>query len=177
MDAVTPSAELDEDWCSIAEAARRLGVTPAAIHNRIRRGTLPTRPNGNHGKLVKMPLATCDSPVTVTDDSRVTITVMVAHIETLKEALIKAEATAAAATAKAEAAGTKAEAAGERACAAEVEAAAARAEAATVPALRDTVAALKAALDAEQARNRELRRERDAGGPLYRAWRWMRKAG
>jgi hypothetical protein len=84
MDAVTPSAELDEDWCSIAEAARRLGVTPAAIHNRIRRGTLPTRPNGNHGKLVKVPRAasesrvivTGDDRVTVTDDSRVTITVM-----------------------------------------------------------------------------------------------------
>jgi excisionase family DNA binding protein len=50
-------------------------------------------------------------------------------------------------------------------------------EAAAIPALRDTVAALKAALDAEQARNRELRRARDAGGPLYRALRWMRSAG
>jgi hypothetical protein len=50
-------------------------------------------------------------------------------------------------------------------------------EAAAVPALRDTVAALKAALDAEQARNRELRRARDAGGLLYRALRWMQKTG
>jgi hypothetical protein len=43
------------------------------------------------------------------------------------------------------------------------------------------IAALKAALDAEQARNRDLRRERDAkleaGGPLYRAWRWLRARG
>jgi hypothetical protein len=46
-----------------------------------------------------------------------------------------------------------------------------------VPALRDTIAALKAALDAEQARNRDLRRARDAGGPLYRVLRWMRKVG
>jgi hypothetical protein len=50
-------------------------------------------------------------------------------------------------------------------------------EAAAVPALRDTIAALKAALDAEQARNRDLRRARDAGGPLYRVWRWMQKTG
>jgi hypothetical protein len=50
-------------------------------------------------------------------------------------------------------------------------------EALAVPALRDTIAALKAALDAEQARNRELRRARDAGGPFYRVLRWMRKTG
>jgi hypothetical protein len=50
-------------------------------------------------------------------------------------------------------------------------------EAAAVPALRDTVAALKHALDAEQARNRELRRAPDAGGLLYRALRWMQKTG
>jgi hypothetical protein len=50
-------------------------------------------------------------------------------------------------------------------------------EAAAIPALRDTVAALKAALDAEQARNRDLRRARDAGGLLERAWRWARARG
>jgi hypothetical protein len=50
-------------------------------------------------------------------------------------------------------------------------------EAAAVPALRDTIAALKAALDAEQACNREPRRERDAAGLLERAWRWARARG
>jgi hypothetical protein len=45
----------DEDWCSINEAARRLGVTPTAIRNRIKRGTLQTKPNGNHGRLVRVP--------------------------------------------------------------------------------------------------------------------------
>jgi hypothetical protein len=173
MDAVTPPAEIvDEDWCSIAEAARRLGVTPAAIHHRVRRGTLPTRLNGNHGKLVKVPrtvMVTANERVTVSGDDRVTITVMA--IETLKEALAAAKAEAAAAAAKAEAATAKAETAAEHRRIAEVEAAA-------VPALRDTIAALKAALDAEQARNRDLRRARDAGGPLYRAWRWAwRKTG
>jgi hypothetical protein len=163
MDTVTPPA--DEDWCSVAEAARRLGVTPTAIHNRIKRGTLPTRANGNFGKLVKVPrlapeqtvMVTGDARVTVTDE-RVTITVMAAHIETLKTALAKAEAAAA-----------KAEAAAERGRLAEIEAAA-------VPALRDTIALLKAALDSEQARNRELRRSQAAQGD--RRWRWWwQKAG
>jgi hypothetical protein len=53
----------DDDWCSINEAARRLGVTPTAIRNRIKRGTLKTRPNGNHGHLVHVPRPV---PVTVT---------------------------------------------------------------------------------------------------------------
>lgn len=47
--------DLNEDWCSVAEAARRLGVTPTAIRNRIRRGTLDVRPNGNVGHLVHVP--------------------------------------------------------------------------------------------------------------------------
>jgi hypothetical protein len=55
----------DQDWCSINEAARRLHVTPTAICNRIKRGTLKTMPHGNHGRLVRVPL-----PVT----SRVTVT-------------------------------------------------------------------------------------------------------
>jgi hypothetical protein len=200
MDAATPPTNsIDDDWCSINEAARRLGVTPTAIRNRVKRGTLPTRPNGNLGKLVKVPrtvtltvpLTPADStgtvtltpgegagngdphpaetvPGTVTPTPEepvrdtvaltVTLTMLATHIEALQAAL------------------TKAEAAAERGRIAEVEAAA-------VPALRDTVAALKAALDAEQARNRELRRARDrwlsapAYGPLWRAWRWLRSAG
>src|SRR4051794_39514464 len=44
----------EEDWCSVSEAARRLGVTPTAIRNRIKRGTLEHRPNGNQGKLVRV---------------------------------------------------------------------------------------------------------------------------
>jgi hypothetical protein len=196
MDTVTPPAEpIDENWCSVAEAARRLGVTPTAIRNRVKRGTLPSRPNGNFGKLVKVPrtvtLTPADSTGTVTftpgepEDNgdphppgtvpgtvtltpeepvrdtvalTVTLTMLATHIEALQAALVKAEAAA------------------ERGRIAEIEAAA-------VPALRDTVAALKAALDAEQARNRELRRARDrwlsapAYGPLWRAWRWLRSAG
>jgi hypothetical protein len=193
MDAAPlPTESIDEDWCSINEAARRLSVTPTAIRNRIKRGTQPTRPNGNLGKLVKVPRTvtlTAQEPVrgtvtltpeegastvtltpeepvrgtvtgTVVEERlTVTLTVLASHIEALQAALAKAEAAA------------------ERGRMAEIEAAAARAEAAAIPALRDTIAALKAALDSEQARIRDLRRARDAGGPLYRVLRWMRKTG
>ena len=58
-----------EEWCSINEAARRLGVTPTAIRNRVKRGTLEHRPNGNQGKLVRVPrtvLLTVPEPVPLT---------------------------------------------------------------------------------------------------------------
>jgi hypothetical protein len=46
----------DGDWVSISEAARRLGVSRAAIHNRIKRRTLVTM-SDNHGHpLVRMPI-------------------------------------------------------------------------------------------------------------------------
>jgi hypothetical protein len=45
----------DDDWCSIDEAAGRLGVTAAAIRSRIRRGTLESRPDGDFGRLVRAP--------------------------------------------------------------------------------------------------------------------------
>jgi hypothetical protein len=40
------------EWLSVAEAARRLGVTEKAVRNRIRRGTLEWRSAGNHGREV-----------------------------------------------------------------------------------------------------------------------------
>ena len=42
-------------WVTVAEAARRLGVTPTAIRNRLDRGTLESRPHGNRGRLVRLP--------------------------------------------------------------------------------------------------------------------------
>ena len=47
----------DGDWCSVSEAARRIGVTRAAIQNRIRRHTLDTMTD-NHGRpLVRVAVA------------------------------------------------------------------------------------------------------------------------
>ena len=70
--------EDDKDWCSINEAARRLKVTPTAIRNRIKRGTLETKPNGNHGRLVRVPLPVpLMVPVTVTDTGSETVALTV----------------------------------------------------------------------------------------------------
>jgi hypothetical protein len=44
-----------DEWCGTQEAARRLGVTPAAIRNRIKRRTIEVKPNGNIGRLVRVP--------------------------------------------------------------------------------------------------------------------------
>jgi hypothetical protein len=44
-----------EEWVSLGEAARRLGVTRAAIYGRIERRTLTTRPKGNRGLEVLWP--------------------------------------------------------------------------------------------------------------------------
>jgi len=64
----------DKDWCSINEAARRLKVTPTAIRNRIKRRTLKTKPNGNHGRLVWVPRPVPPT-VTLTSDGTVPETV------------------------------------------------------------------------------------------------------
>jgi hypothetical protein len=68
----------DKDWCSINEAARRLKVTPTAIRNRIKRGTLKTKPNGNYGRLVRVPLPvipTVTLPVSLTGSDTVSGTI------------------------------------------------------------------------------------------------------
>jgi len=93
-----------EEWCSINEAARRLGITPTAIRNRIKRGTLEHRPNGNVGKLVRVLLTvplTAPEPVpptvtptvpeplgrTVPPGAEGTIKALEAHVQTLRELL------------------------------------------------------------------------------------------
>ena len=81
------------------------GVTPTAIRNRIKRGTLEVR-NGNFGKLVLVPLTvpttvalapeeSVRETVIVTPEERVclnvTLTVLRDHIAWLKDSLAKAE--------------------------------------------------------------------------------------
>jgi hypothetical protein len=51
----TDSRDDPGEWLSVAEAARRLGVVPKAIRNRIARGTLRWRPKGNQGREVFVP--------------------------------------------------------------------------------------------------------------------------
>ena len=101
-------ADLDE-WCSINEAARRLGVTPTAIRNRIKRGTLEHRPNGNIGKLVRVPptvtvtvTPTVPEPLegTVPPGTDGTIKALEAHVQTLRELLDERNATHAAEVAR-----------------------------------------------------------------------------
>jgi hypothetical protein len=102
-----------EEWCSINEAARRLGITPTAIRNRIKRGTLEHRPNGNAGKLVRVPLTvtrTVPEPVTptvpeplggtVTPAADGTIEALKAHVQTMRELLDQQAATHAAEVAR-----------------------------------------------------------------------------
>src|SRR3954451_158087 len=42
-------------WVSVREAARRLGVTPKAVRDRIKHGSLEARPKGNLGREVLLP--------------------------------------------------------------------------------------------------------------------------
>jgi hypothetical protein len=95
-------AVAEDDWCSVSEAARRLGVTPTAIRNRIRRGTLEHRANGNQGKLVRVPRTvplTVPEPVpptvpeplggTVPPGVEGTIKALEAHVRQLSELLAR----------------------------------------------------------------------------------------
>jgi len=176
----------DSEWLSINAAARRLGVTATAIRNRIKRRTLDARPNGNFGKLVRVPLTV---PVTVirTPEERVrvtvpltpaeevpatvpltvTLTVLSDHITSLKAALAKAEG---------EIESLKPER--ERADRLEVEVAVIPGLQEANEALKETIEALKAALETEQSRLAEIRAERDRllSRSVRRRWWWRRSA-
>jgi hypothetical protein len=52
-----PSPETPGQWVSVAEAARRLGVTSRAIRSRIKHRTITFRPKGNIGREVFLPEA------------------------------------------------------------------------------------------------------------------------
>src|SRR4051794_38592923 len=46
------AGEPQREWVTVAEAARRIGVTPKAVRERIRHGSIRWKPNGNAGRLV-----------------------------------------------------------------------------------------------------------------------------
>jgi hypothetical protein len=89
---VTHPVFSDDEWCTVAEAARRLAVTPTAIRNRIKRKTLETKRNGNLGWLVRVPKPLSSPvvgtvPITVSPDESSTIRALEAHVQTLREQL------------------------------------------------------------------------------------------
>ena len=45
----------DGPWLTVAAAARQLGISPRAVRGRIRRGTIEWKPQGNTGRLVRVP--------------------------------------------------------------------------------------------------------------------------
>jgi chromosome segregation ATPase len=51
------------EWCTVAEAARRIGVTEKAIRERIKHGSIEWRPKGNTGREVLVtPEMECNEP-------------------------------------------------------------------------------------------------------------------
>lgn len=52
----SPPADDDTGWCNLSEGARRLGVSPQAVRNRVRRRTIISRPRGNQGHDVWVPV-------------------------------------------------------------------------------------------------------------------------
>ena len=163
----------DEDWCSVNEAARRLKVTPTAIRNRIKRRTLETKPNGNHGRLVRVPLTVTGTgsdtvPPTVTDTVPLTVppTDYPSVVDVLNRLTERLETELGAV--RMELASVKVERDAERERAADL-----ATEATTAPVLRGSVEALRQALDSERQHKAELRRELDLA---RRPW-WRRLAG
>lgn len=70
-------------WLTVPEAARKIGVSPTAIRNRVKRGTLESKPNGNRGVLVKFANGEANRSQTVPE----TVTLTVSKLETENAAL------------------------------------------------------------------------------------------
>jgi hypothetical protein len=89
MTEAKPVSPRDDVWCSIDEAAGRLGVTAAAIRSRIRRGTLEIRSDGDFGRLVRVPSRVSgeidpSAPETMTLALSETVGILSRHIERLE---------------------------------------------------------------------------------------------
>jgi hypothetical protein len=88
-----------EEWLTIAAAARRLGVTPTAIRGRIERGTLEVKPNGNRGRLVRVPNPEGKGDERGDEKGSDRVSIPVAELLQLTARLVEAEKEAAAAPA------------------------------------------------------------------------------
>lgn len=100
---VHPNGPEDDDWCSINEAARRLNVTPTAIRNRIKRGTLETRARGNEGREVRVPKPVARTvPETVSETVPLTVSeayashfkLLASLVDALREQIARTEGAA-----------------------------------------------------------------------------------
>ena len=81
------------EWVTVAEAARRLGITPRAIRSRIKHHSLLSRPRGNQGQevLVTDDMEAGEDPP---GEALATVALMV-QVTRLEERLAAAEAVAA----------------------------------------------------------------------------------
>jgi hypothetical protein len=78
----------DGPWLTVAEAARRLRVSPRAVRGRIRRGTLRWKAAGNAGKLVQLPSGDASGDVSAGDPGNAVDALF--EIEMLREELAEA---------------------------------------------------------------------------------------
>lgn len=71
-------------WLTVPEAARKIGVSPTAIRNRVKRGTLESKPNGNRGVLVRFANGEHNRSQTVPDTVTLTVSKLEAEISALR---------------------------------------------------------------------------------------------
>ena len=70
-------------WLTIPQAAQKIGVSSTAIRNRVKRGTLESKPNGNRGVLVKFANGEPNRTQTVSE----TVSLTVSNLESENAAL------------------------------------------------------------------------------------------
>jgi hypothetical protein len=79
-------------WLTITEAARRLGITPKAIRNRIQHGTIEWRSAGNRGREVLVTSAMEEGDPEGDSPGTVILMVQVARLEERLQASERREA-------------------------------------------------------------------------------------
>ena len=79
---------IEGEWVTVAEAARRLGVSPRAIRNRIKHHSLLSRPRGNQGREV---LVTDDMEVEDTPGDSPGMVALMVQVARLEERLAAAD--------------------------------------------------------------------------------------
>src|SRR3954454_3400660 len=88
-------------WVSVREAARRLGVTPKAVRDRIKHGSLEARPKGNLGREVLLPAGSApresggelpgETPPSLPGEDAGEVVELLAEMAELRHALGRAE--------------------------------------------------------------------------------------